>query len=196
MAMNTIDYTKTQKGPSRIYTGLAIPAAGAELTITEDGEPDATESPNVKQIGLTENGAVCTITKTEQEEFFDEFKQSLARTIEQTGMMIKCKATQILDIDVFTVISSGVGTPQTVTGKKKLKIGEAVINNTGIAAIAATRNDPTKFIVFHIYSGHNVANIDFPLSRQTRAGIDVEFHGVAVTSRSTDDILGAVWWDT
>jgi hypothetical protein len=196
MAMNTIDYTKTQKGPSRIYTGIAIPAAGAEVTIGEDGVPDPTESPNCKQIGLTENGATCTITKTEQEEFFDEFKQSLARTVEQTGMMIKCKATQILDIDVLTVISSGVGTPQTITGKKKLKIGEAVITNTGIAVVAATRNDPTKFIVFHIYSGHNVANIDFPLSRQTRAGIDVEFHGVAVTSRSTDDILGAVWWDT
>jgi len=195
MALNTVDYTKTQKGPSMIYVGLAVPAAGAETTLTS-GVPDATENPNAKLIGLTENGAVCTISKTEEEEFFDEYKESLARTVSQVGMMIKCKAAQILDADVFAAISAGVGTQQTVTGKKKFKIGEGTISDTGIAVIAATRADSTKYAVFHIYSGHNMSNIEFPLSRQTRAGIDVEFHAVGISSRAADDRLGAWWWQT
>lgn len=194
MALNVIDYSKTQKGPSRIYAGLAVPAASAELTIGSDGVPDSTENPNAKLIGLTENGAVCSISKTEEEEFFDEFKQSLARTVQQVGMSVKCRATQILDIDVMTVLTNGVGTPQTVSGKKKLKIGEGSVTDSGIAVIAPTRADPTKFIVFHIYSGHNMANVEFPLSRQTRAGVDVEFQGVTIPTRAANDTLGAVWW--
>lgn len=195
MALNTFDVTKTQKGPCGIYVGLAIPAAGAELTLDVE-KPDLTENPNAKLIGLTEGGATVTITKTEAEEFFDEYEEALLRTVEQVGIMVKCEATQIFDIDVMTEITKGVGTAQTVTGKKKLKIGKGTITNTGIAVISPTRNDPTKYAVFHIYSGHNVSNVEFGFSRSTRSKVPVEFHGVGIVSRAADDRLGAYWWQT
>jgi hypothetical protein len=197
MALNAKDITKTTKMPVEVYTGLAVPAADAELTIGADGTPDATENPNAKRVGFTENGAVCTINRTETEEFVDEQKSPVLRQLDQVGMMIKCRALQVLDADTMATITQGVGTAQTVTGKKKFKIGEAAAPvNTGIAAISPTRNDPTKFLVFHIYSGRNIANIEFPLSRQTRAGVDVEFAGDAIVSRAKPDALGAIWWTT
>lgn len=196
MALNPIDYNKTHKGPCRIYFGLAVPAADAELTIGADGVPDATENPNAKQVGLTEQGASVMINKTEEDEFFDEFDQPLNSVITQTGMSIKCRATQILDHDLLLAATAGVGSSQTVTGIKKIMFGKSTINNTGIAVIAPQRADPSLFLIWHIYSGHNITAIEVPISRQTRAGFDLEFKGVAITSRAEADRLGAAWWQT
>lgn len=195
MAINTVDYNTTQKGPCMIYVGLAVPAAGAELTLSL-GVPDATENPNCKLVGLTEGGAVCSISKTETEEFFDEYKEPLAKTVEQIKMSVKCEASQIFDIDVLTAATNGVGTAQTVTGKKKLKIGEGTVSDTGIAVIAPRRSDSTKYAVFHIYSGHNASNLEIPFSRQTRSKMSLDFQGVGIASRAADDRYGSIWWQT
>jgi len=195
MAINTVDVTKTQKGPSMVYTGLAVPAADAEVTLVS-GVPDATENPNCKLIGLSENGATCSITKTETEEFFDEYKEPLIRTVDQVKMSIKVDACQILDIDVLSAATVGVGTPQTVSGKKKIQIGEGVVSDTGIAVIAPTRANSAKYAVFHIYSGHNMSNVEFALSRQARSKMSLDFVGVGIASRAAVDRIGAMWWQT
>jgi hypothetical protein len=196
MALNTIDYSKTHKGPVRIYFGLAVPAADAELTLDASGVPDATENPLAKMVGLTENGAVISLTKTEEDEFFDEYEDPLSSTISQTGMTIKTRATQILDHDVLLAATAGLGTNHTVTDIKKIKIGKSTVLNTGIAVVAPTRADPSLFFVAHIYSGHNVSNLEIPNSRQTRTGFDLEFRAVAITSRADTDRVGAIWWQT
>lgn len=195
MAINPIDITKTHKNACRIYFGLAVPAAGAELTLIA-GVPDPTQNPNARQVGLTDDGAMMTITKTITEEFFDEYKESLEQTIDQVGMTIKCTAAQIMDFEVLTAASVGVGTPQTVTDKKKLQIGEGNILNTGIAIVSPLKSDPSLFVVSHIYAGHNVANLDVGFSRQTRSKIPLEFRGVGVTARIAADRMGAHWYQT
>lgn len=196
MALNAIDYTKTQKGPVDVFFGCAVPAANAEITITSAGIPDATENPNAKRVGLSENGASVALSKTEEDEFFDEFEQPLNSTVSQTGMSIKIRAAQILDHDVLLAVTAGIGTSQTVTDKKKIQLGKATINNTGIVVVAPTRNDPSMFSVWHMYSGHNVSNPEIVLSRQTRAGVDLEFKGFAIPTRAAADRLGAIWWET
>lgn len=196
MAMNTQDFTKTQKGPCEIYFGLAVPAAGAELTLGTGGVPDATENPNAKRVGLTETGATVTLSKTEEDEYFDEHEEPLGNSITQVNMSIKVDAAQILDADVLAAATNGIGTQQTVTDKKKFKIGKATILNTGIAVISPQRADPSLYVVSHIYSGHNMSNIDIQFSRSTRAKMSLEFKGVGIPSRAADDRLGAIWWET
>jgi hypothetical protein len=191
----SIDVTKTQKNAGRIWFGLAVPAASQYLTLT-GGSPDATENPNRKLVGLTEQGAMIGMTKTFTEEFFDEFKYPLERNLDQIGATIKCDASQVLDEDLLSIATVGVGTPLTPTGKKAWTIGEGTLSFTSVAVIAPTKADSTKYVVFHLYQAYNNAPFEMPISRQTRAKISLEFVGLAVTSRAATDLVGALWYQT
>lgn len=192
----TIDVTKTQKNASRIYFGLAIPAASQYLTIGAGGVPDGTENPNAKLVGLTEQGAMITLTKTFTEEFFDEFKYPLERNLDQVGGSIKCAASQVLDEDLLSIATVGVGTPSTPTGKKAWAIGEGTLAFTSVAAIAPTKANPAKYVVFHLYQAYNNAPFEMALSRQTRAKIDLDFVALAIPTRAATDIVGSLWYQT
>lgn len=196
MANTTLDITKTQKNPSRIWAGLAIPAAGAYLTIGADGTPDATENPNRHLIGLTEKGATLNLQRSFTEEFYDEIKYALERTLDQIGGSIKCEAAQVLDTDLLTLATVGMGSPLTPTGKKVWTLGEGVLSFTSIAAIAPTKNDPTKFVVFHLYKAYNKADFDVALSRTERSKLPLEFVGVAIPTRALTDTFGVLYITT
>jgi len=193
---STLDVTKLQKGPSRIWFGLAVPSASSYLTIGADGTPDATENPSAKLIGFTEKGAMLNLKRSFVEEFYDEQKYPVERSLDQIGGSIKCEAAQVLDTDLLTVATVGMGTALTPTGKKAWTLGESALSFTSIAAIAPTKNDSTKFVVFHLYKAYNKADFDVQLSRVDRAKLPLEFEGVAIPTRAATDTFGALWYTT
>lgn len=190
------DILKTHKNPGKIWYGLAVPAADAELTIGTDGTPDAVENPNAKLIGLTESGSEFGVEKTVTDEYFDEFKEPLEQTLETATLMIKCRAAQVMDWDLLEMATVGVGTRDDKTGIEKLRFGQGVIAYSGVAVISPTKEDPTKFAVFHLYKAYNAANVAVGISRQTRSGIDLEFHAAGIPTREEDDTQGAAWKQT
>jgi hypothetical protein len=192
----TLDITKVQKGPSKIWFGLAIPGASSYLTIGADGTPDATQNPNAKLVGLTDKGAAFSIIRTITDEMFDEVKYPLAQTVDQLGGSIKCDASQVLDVDLLTLITAGIGTALTPTAKLAWTLGDIALTYTSIAVIAPTKNDPTKFVVFHLYRAYNKSNIDMELSRQARAKIPLEFQGSAIATRASTDLFGCLYITT
>jgi hypothetical protein len=192
----TLDITKTQKNGSRIWFGLSIPATGSYLTIGADGVPDATENPSAKLIGFTEAGARLKLTRQITEEFYDEIKQAVDTTIEQTGGSIAAEAGQVLDVDLLSLATVGIGTPLTPTGKKAWSLGESALTYTSIAAIAPTKADPTKFVVFHLYKAHNIADFDMALSRTERSKIPLEFAAKAIATRPLADTVGMLYITT
>lgn len=192
----TFDITKTQKNAGKIWFGLAIPAATSYLTIGATGIPDATENPLAKLVGLTDAGSMIGITKTFTEEFYDEFKYPLERNLDQIGATIKCDAAQILDEDLLTLATVGVGSPLTPTGKKAWTLGESALTFTSVAVIAPTKNDPTKFVVFHLYKAYNNAPFDIAIARQTRAKLSLEFISVAIPTRAATDTNGCLFYTT
>ena len=192
----TFDVTKTQKNAGKIWFGLAIPAASAYLTIGSDGTPDATENPNAKLIGLTEKGSMIGMTKTFTEEFYDEFKYALERNLDQIGATIKTEAAQVLDEDLLTLATVGVGSPLTPTGKKAWTLGESELSFTSIAVIAPTKPDKGTYVVFALYNAYNNAAFDMTVSRQERAKLPLEFIGVAIPTRAATDTTGAFWYET
>jgi hypothetical protein len=192
----TLDITKVQKNPSRIWFGLAVPSASSYLTIGADGTPDATQNPSAKLIGLTEKGAALNLMRTITEEFYDEVKYALDRTIDQIGGSIKAEANQVLDVDLLTLATVGMGSPLTPSGKLAWTLGEGTLSFTSIAAIAPTKNDATKFVVFHLYKAYNKANFDVELSRVTRAKLPLEFEGVAIATRALTDTFGCLYITT
>jgi hypothetical protein len=192
----TFDVTKTQKNAGKVYFGLAIPAANSYLTIGADGTPDATENPLAKLIGLTDKGSMIGMTKTFTEEFYDEFKYPLERNLDQIGATIKCDAAQVLDEDLLSLATVGVGTPLTPTGKKAWTIGESALTFSSVAVIAPTKANILKFVVFHLYKAYNNAPFDMAISRQERAKISLEFVGVAIPTRLATDTTGVMWYQT
>lgn len=196
MASTILDITKTQKNPSRIWAGLAIPPASSYLTIGADGAPDATENPSRHLIGLTEKGALLNLQRSFTEEFYDEVKYALERNLDQIGGSIKCEAAQVLDSDLLTLATVGMGSALTPTGKKVWTLGEGVLSFTSIAAIAPTKADPTKFVVFHLYKAYNKADFDVSLSRTERAKLPLEFVGVAIPTRAATDTFGVLYITT
>lgn len=192
----TFDVTKTQKNAGKVWFGLAVPAASAYLTIGVDGTPDATENPNAKLVGLTEGGSTIILTKTFTEEFFDEFKYPLERNLDQIGGSIKADASQVLDEDLLSLATVGVGTASTPSGKKAWNIGEGVLSFTSVAVIAPQKANAAKFVVFHLYQAYNNAPFEMPVSRQTRAKIALDLVGLAIPTRAKTDLVGALWYQT
>lgn len=192
----TLDITKTQKNPSRIWFGLAVPADGSYLTIGATGIPDATENPSAKLVGLTEKGAMINLQRAFTEEFYDEVKYALERNLDQIGGSLKCEASQVLDSDLLTLATVGMGTPLTPTGKKVWTLGESALSYTSIAAIAPTKADATKFVVFHLYQAYNKADFDVALSRTERSKLPLDFVGTAIPTRAATNTFGAIWITT
>jgi len=192
----TLDITKTQKNACKIWFALAVPAASQYLTIGATGIPDATENPNAKLVGLTEKGAMLNLQRSFTEEFYDEVKYALERNLDQIGGSIKCEANQVLDPDLISIATVGMGTPLTPTGKKAWTLGESALSFTSVAAIAPTKNDITKFAVFHLYQAYNKADFDMAMSRVDRAKLPLEFIGTAIPTRATTDTFGCYYITT
>lgn len=192
----TLDITKTQKGPSRIWFALAVPAASQYLTIGATGIPDATENPSAKLVGLTEKGASINLRRSFTEEFYDEQKYALERNLDQIGGAIRCEANQVLDPDLISLATVGMGTALTPTGKKAWTLGESALTFTSMAAIAPTKNDATKFVVFHLYQAYNKADFDLALSRTERSKLPLDMEGTAIPTRAATDTFGCLYITT
>lgn len=188
----TLDITKTQKGPCRVWFGIAVPAGGTRLTLGADGTPDSTQNPLAKLVGLTDDGATASVGKTITEELFDELKEAQSRAIDQSSMAVKVNAAQVLDADNIAQATNGIGTPVTISGTPVYTIGTGALTYTGVAVIAPTLNDATKFLVFHIYKAFNVAPFDLELARKKRAKISFDFQGIGIATRAATDTLGMI----
>jgi hypothetical protein len=89
-----------------------------------------------------------------------------------------------------------MGTPLTPTGKSAWTLGESTLSFTSIAAIAPTKNDPTLFVVFHLYKAYNKADFDVALSRVERSKLPLDFVGVAIPTRASTDTFGCIYINT
>lgn len=192
----TLDITKTQKGGTRIWFSLAVTATGSYLTIGAGGVPDATENPLAKLVGFTEKGSMNELKKSITEEYYDEQKFAVDRSIDQVSGSIKADAAQVMDSDLITLALNGIGTPLTPTGKLAWSLGESALAYTAVAAITATKNDITKFEVFMLYKAYNKADYSTERSRVTRAKIPLDFEGVAIATRPSTDSFGQLYITT
>lgn len=139
---------------------------------------------------------MLNLERTFTEEFYDEVKYALERSLEQIGGSIKCEASQVLDSDLISISTVGMGTALTPIGKKAWTIGETALAFTSIAAIAPTKADPTKFVVFHLYQAYNKAPFDVNLSRVERSKLPLDFVGTAIPTRAATDLFGCLYITT
>lgn len=188
--------TKVSKSPGRIYSGLAIPSAGARMTLDADGTPDSTANPNAVHLGMTKEGVKLLVKKETVQDFADEFAAPIRNNISLGGMAIEGSLLQVLDWDTLEVLAAGVGTKGSGTGYEEMTIGALTIAYSSVAVIFPTEADSSKVAVFHIYKGFSALDIDLNISRQSLAEIPFRFEAYEVPTRADADTLGNFWQET
>lgn len=178
-----------------LWTGLAVPAAGARTTIDSDGTPDETENPSAKHLGHTESGLTVNATETVLDFNVDELAAPSGSSIDTATVSITATLKQVNDEEVMKIALGNVGTYGTAAGYKQFTLGiKASLTNASVGIIYPSPMDATKFAMFHLYSARNTAGATFTLGRKTSAGTPVTITGYPVSSRASADIFGNFWW--
>src|SRR3954465_12286183 len=126
MAGTDDNYTVTaipQGVIARLYSGMAIPAAGARATLFTDGTPDATANPNAKHLGYTDAGITVTATVATTEFHADESAAPIGRGIDTAAISISGTLLQVNDIEVQKVLLADIGTFSTASGYNQFTLG-------------------------------------------------------------------------
>jgi hypothetical protein len=180
---------------AQVWTGLAVPSAGARMTLATDGTPDATANPSAIHLGYTDAGLTITATETGQEFFADEVAAPIGTGLDSATVSISGTLLQVNDEDVMKVLAANIGTYSTAAGYKQFTLGfKTSLVTTSVAVIYPSPMDATKFAVFHLYSARNTAGFTFALGRKQRAGTPFTITGYATASRASADSLGNFWW--
>jgi hypothetical protein len=177
----------------QLWAGLAVPAAGARLTLDADGTPDSVANPNAIHLGHTKDGTRVTITNTLTKHYVDEVAAPVKTTVETVDMMFEGTFHQILDEDVLKKITAGFGTYSTAAGYKQFTIGTKSLTYESVALIYPHPNDVTKFVVVHMYNAINEGGLGYGVSRKTLAETPFKFVAYALTSRAKADSVGNHW---
>jgi hypothetical protein len=195
MAGTALDWktAKIAQNAGQLWRGLAIPGAGARLTLFSDGTPDATANPNAKHLGATKAGAKLMVKSSLTKFYVDEFRGATVTNLDAVEMGISAELVGVTDMELLAWLLPGVGTRATASGYDEVSIGSKAIVYDSIALIFPLIEDPTKFGVFHIYSGLNDAGVEWAQARKEMGFTPLSIVGYEVTSRAAGDTLGKVW---
>jgi hypothetical protein len=185
--------TNIALNPGQLWANLAIPGAGARLTLDADGTPDATANPSALHLGATKAGAKFMVKSTVTNVQVDEFRAPISSFVDAVQMGISAELVGVTHSELLAFLLPGVGTYSTASGYKQVTIGSKAIVYSSIACIFPLIEDVTKYGVFHIYSGLNDAGVEWAQARTELGGTPVSFVGYEITSRAVADTLGNVW---
>ena len=179
----------------QLWTGLAVPAAAARLTLDTDGTPDATANPSAKHLGHTDAGLTVTGTETVQDFFADEVAYPIASSLDTVEYTIAGSALQVADEELVKFLAANTGTYGTAAGYKEFTLGyKSSITYASVAAIWKSPLDPTKFAVFNLYNARNTTGFNFQIGRKVRSSSAFTIKGYGITSRAAADQMGNYWW--
>jgi hypothetical protein len=185
--------TNIAQSAGQLWRGLAIPGAGARLTLFTDGTPDATANPSAKHMGATKAGARMMVKSTLTEYFADEFQAAIARNVDVVNMGISAELLGVTDLDLVAFLLPGVGTKSAGAQYEEVSIGRTAITYDSIADIFPLIEDTTKYGIFHVYRGLNDAGVEWAQGRKELGGIPINIVGQEITTRASTDTLGKIW---
>lgn len=189
-----LDGQKIVLGPGYLWADVAVPSAGARITLHTDGTPDATANPNAKNLGLTKAGAVVEFGLETQDFESDELTQPHLSRIIRAPISIKAELLQIMDMtNILKYVMPGASY-STASGYKQMTVGgQSNITTYSFALIAPTVEDVTKFWVVQLYKAYNKAPFSFNVTRRDQAGAQIELVGLSIATRASGDQTGNFW---
>lgn len=194
------DSTEIVLGPADVWLNVAVPSAGARMTLHTDGTPDSTANPNAVHLGMTAAGTTFTYAPEIQDFSSDELTAPhLSRIISET-MKLEGEFLQVFDwaiLEKMTVGGTKNVNTSTTSGYEELTIGgKSTISTFSVALIGADVADATLFWIIQLYSTYNKAGFNFSVTRKDQSKAKFEFNGLAITSRASGDQVGNYWHET
>lgn len=177
----------------RLYRGLAIPGAGARLSLFSDNTPDITANPNAKHVGATKAGSKLMIKSTLNKFNVDEFRAPIVTNLDAVEMGISAELVGVTDMQLMEWLLPGVATRATAAGYDQNTIGSRAIVYDSIALIFPLIEDVTKVGVFHVYSGLNDSGVEWAVARKELGFTPISVVAYEITTRAAGDTLGN-WW--
>lgn len=185
--------TAIAQNAGQLWANLAIPGAGARLTLDADGTPDATANPNAMHLGATKAGARLMIKSSLTNFNVDEFRAPIVTNIEAVQMGISAELVGVTDMDLMEFLLPGVATQATGSGYEQIRVGTKALVYSSVALIFPLIEDTTKYGIFHLYRAINDAGVEWAQSRTELGGTPVNFVGYEITTRAATDTVGAYW---
>jgi hypothetical protein len=196
MAGSATNYSATQitNQFGAFWIGLAIPGAGARITLHTDGTPESVANPSAKHLGHTTEGWEMTAAATTEDQVVDETPTPVDTVLSELAVALAANLAQTQDISgVLQHLVSGFGTYATAAGYEQIQIGTTPLVYTASALIFPTKADITKFMVYNLYRSKNDSGLANQIRRRGLGNNPVAFKGYAITARAATDQVGNVW---
>jgi hypothetical protein len=186
--------TALAQNAGQFWGSLAIPGAGARLTLHTDGTPESVANPTAFHYGATKAGSKLMIKSTQTKFYVDEFRAPIITNIDTIEMGISAELVAVTDHEVITKLLPGVGTYATTAATfEEVRVGIKAIAYECVALIFPLIENTTKFGVFNIYSSLNDTGVEWTQSRKELGFMPVSFVGYEITTRAATDTLGNYW---
>lgn len=185
------------RGPVDIWTDVATPAVGSEVTIDVTGNyasPDGTANPSAVHWGLSLGGAELLYRPSTQMAEADELTTPYRTSLVSEEMVISPKGNLRVGQDTTLMNKAMIGSTLTTPSlKTKLAFGGlSTITYRTVMAIWSQPEAPTKYVYWLLYYAINDAGLALSLSRKTDASADLAFRGFAISTRTAGNQVGEI----
>lgn len=180
-------------GPGDVWLNVAVPGAGARVTLHTDGTPESVANPSAKHLGMTLDGAKLIYNPSLTNFESDEQTAPIITQLAGEEARIEGSSLQILDTALMTYLiagstfGSGSGYEQNTVG------GKQTVATFTVLYVAPIYADTTKFLVMNLYKAYNASGWQADLSRKKMAVVPFNFFGLSISSRAAGDQLGNLW---
>lgn len=189
-----LDGSKIILGPGYLWADVAVPSAGARLTLDTDGTPDATANPDAKNLGLTRGGATVEFGLETQDFGSDELTSPHFSQIIGSPVSIKAELLQLTDFANVMKYVMPQGSYSTASGYKQITFGgKTSITTYSFALIANDVADATKQVIVHLYKAYNKSPFSFNITRKDQSSAQIELVGLSIATRAANDQTGNFW---
>lgn len=177
----------------QLWGNLAIPGAGARVTLHTDGTPESVANPNAFHYGATKAGSKVMVKSSFQKFNVDEFRGPIVTNLEAVEMGIAAELVGVTDLDVIKNLLAGVGSYSTAAGYKQVTIGQIALVYQSLALVFPLVEDVTKYGIFHLYSSLNDNGVEWAVGRKELGFTPANFLAYEIPSRAATDTLGNIW---
>jgi hypothetical protein len=185
--------TNVALNAGQLWANLAIPGAGARLTLDTDGTPDAAANASATHLGATKSGVKVMVKSDLAKYNVDEFSAPIISNINSVDAGISGELVGVTDSILVAFLLPGVGTYATASGYKQVQIGKKAIAYSSIAHIYPLREDTSKYGIFHLYSSINDSGVEWAIARTELGFTPFSFVGYEITTRAATDTIGNIW---
>lgn len=183
-------------GPCKFYTGLAVPGAGARITLHTDDTPDSTANPDAVHVGFTDQGVKFSYTTEIQKFEADEQTAPIFTRLLTEAAMLEGTILQNADFNVLDELLMA-GTQAAGSGYEEITLGgNTTVTGMSVAVIWPTVAASSNVMVINLYNAYNEVGLELNITRRELGKTPFRFAGQSIATRAVGDQVCSLWKQT